>query len=323
VRLVIGLGLLGFVLSRVDFSRHTLSWDAPLVLALVTAMLLILLAQAVSASRWRLILGAGAPPWRYLFRLYLVGTFFSVFLPTSIGGDAIRTVAAARALDSPGAAVSSVLVDRLFGVGALLSYLALGVLLNPEFAVAPLAALEWSSPVWLLPIGAVVAVALAWVARRPRVRNWVRQGRDVIRRFRGSPGALVSAVFLSFVVQGLYIVAWAALSVGTRISLGPGLLLLGVPLVSLAAMLPITFSGLGVREGLWLLILAGWGVPSANVVAFSLLFFVSFALAGAVGGIVFVAMGTEIERNPAGEDRANPAAYGAGGANRQKEGMSP
>jgi hypothetical protein len=71
------------------------------------------------------------------------------------------------------------------------------------------------------------------------------------------------------------------------------------------------------------LILAGWGVPSANVVAFSLLFFVSFALAGAVGGIVFVAMGTETERNPAGEDRANPAAYGAGGASRQKEGMSP
>jgi hypothetical protein len=38
-------------------------------------------------------------------------------------------------------------------------------------------------------------------------------------------------------------------------------------------MLPITLIGLGVREGAWLLLLSGSGIPPAQIVTFSLLYF--------------------------------------------------
>src|SRR5690606_1292975 len=53
-------------------------------------VLLLLLAVALSALRWKLVLGPSAPTLRNLFRIYLIGWFFSLFLPTSVGGDAIR-----------------------------------------------------------------------------------------------------------------------------------------------------------------------------------------------------------------------------------------
>jgi uncharacterized membrane protein YbhN (UPF0104 family) len=69
-------------------------------------------------------------------------------------------------------------------------------------------------------------------------------------------------------------------------------LIWAVPVVTLTALLPVTFSGLGLREGAWLLLLAGSGIPRADIVAFSLLYFVCNVLVGVLGGLLFVATGT-------------------------------
>ncbi|MEN8376545.1 MAG: lysylphosphatidylglycerol synthase domain-containing protein, partial [Gemmatimonadota bacterium] len=156
-RLAIGVGLLGVLLSRVDLSQRTIRIGAEVVLGVGVTGALLLLAQAVSALRWKEILGAQAPAWGFLFRLYLIGNFFSLFLPTSVGGDAVRAVAASRALPARAAAVTSVVVDRLIGVAALLAYLALGVVAAPAVIARAGAAAEWRVP-WL-PVAAAVVVS--------------------------------------------------------------------------------------------------------------------------------------------------------------------
>jgi hypothetical protein len=95
-------------------------------------------------------------------------------------------------------------------------------------------------------------------------------------------------------VQALYIVAWGVLAYGMGMHLSTGVLLVSVPVVSLGAMLPITLSGLGVREGVWLLLLRPYEVAPATVVAFSLLYFVCVTLVGAAGGLLFVVHGTDL-----------------------------
>lgn len=304
IRLAIGLGLLGLLLSRIDLSQRTIRLGPEVATGIAATIVLLVLAQAVSALRWRAILGEESPAWGYLFRLYLIGNFFSLFLPTSVGGDAVRAVAASRALPRSTPAVTSVLVDRLVGVLALGAYLVLGVFLAPSVAARAGAAAEWRTPGPLLSVvGAVAAVvallAVGWLWRREAVRRRLAPAGALVQRLARSPSALAHVLGLSLVVQGLYIVAWGLLASALGLALPAVLFLAAVPVVSLLAMLPVSLSGIGIREGAWVLLLAPFGVASADALAFSLVFFVSFAAVGGIGGLVYALMGTAPAQVPA------------------------
>jgi uncharacterized membrane protein YbhN (UPF0104 family) len=295
IRFVLGtLGTLLFVwllASRVDLGRLTLHWDRRLGLGLVLAFLLITLAQWLSALRWRVILGRGAPPVGVLFRITLVGMFFGLFAPTSVGGDAVRAIYLSRILPGPARNASSVLLDRLLGLVALGLILAVGVALAPVLSAGVLRQVTWGRPPawvgWLVAGGLCLAGAVAWrllratAWGREAVRLWVEFGREGARL---RAGALVACG-----VQLSYVAAWLELAWALRLPAPAVSFLVFVPLVSLASMLPISISGLGLREGAWAVLLGPFGVAPADSVTFSLLYFALFALTATLGGALVLA----------------------------------
>jgi uncharacterized membrane protein YbhN (UPF0104 family) len=298
LRLVAGIGVLAFILSRVDLSGIGEVWRGRTALGVVAAIALLLVAQLVSALRWRAILGSDSLPLSYLLRLYLVGQFFSLFLPTSVGGDAMRSLAAARALPRPGAAISSVVLDRLFGVAALGAYLALGALASPLPLSTTAARFGMALPASSLAVAAAALLGMtgvAFLARRRllKLQRLVSDGWQVARGLARSPATLLRVALLALVVQGIYIGVWMALARSLGFQIPPSFLLFAVPLVSLVAMLPISFSGLGLREGAWVILLAPFGVAPSHAVVFGLLYFLAFTAVGAIGGIWFIARGLD------------------------------
>lgn len=309
-RALVGLALLGFILSRLDLSELRIARGPRFVAGIAAALVILPVAQSLAALRWRTVLGDGAPPWSYLIRLYFIGLFFSLFLPTSVGGDAVRMVAAARNMPRSSEVVASVVVDRILGVFALVAYLALGLGLAPEVLTAAGARLGVSfhgRRAWLA-IGALGAATLAaLLAARfvPGARRWLGEATGVGRRLLSQPRLALRAAALAMLVQALYILTWIVLAAGMGMHLGADVFLVSVPLVSLGAMLPITLSGLGVREGVWLLLLRPYNLAPATIVAFSLLYFLSMMLVGAAGGLLFVALGTDLHKPhlaPPGQD---------------------
>ena len=295
-RLTVGAALLVAIVLRVDWSRMDVRWGVGTILTLLAAVAVQLVAQALSAERWRLIMGSGAPRWSYLFRLYLIGNFFSIFLPTSIGGDAIRVVAVAPSAGGKVRGGMGILLDRLFGVAALGCYLVAGLLVGgAELTALGDAHLRW--PGWVVALVVAGGVALALVAglivrrRFSRLREVWGGGWELVRSLGRQPGRLTAVAVTSLLVQGAYIVAWMLLGVGLGLHIPLALYLVCVPIVSLGAMLPITFSGLGIREGAWLLLLASLGIPKPTVVVFSLMYFAAFVVVGAVGGLAFLVRG--------------------------------
>lgn len=293
------------------FSRTTL----PAVLA---GGALLLLSQVLAAVRWRLLLGPGAPRLGALVHLYLVGAFFSLFLPTAVGGDAFRATMVARASREPEAAVLSVVLDRAFGVLALLLFGVIGLLLDPAGAGGLGLRLAGAvAPGRLLVLaGASLAglLALAVAARRhPRFRALPATLASTLRGTlaRGRQAAL--ALVVSLAVQGLMVLLWMVIAWGVGLPLPPERFLVGVPLVSLATMLPLSLAGLGVREWAWVWFLAPYGVPAGDAVALSLGYFACPLLAGLVGGALFTARGAgpglPPPAAPAGD---RPAAAGPG-----------
>jgi uncharacterized membrane protein YbhN (UPF0104 family) len=312
VRLALGAAILALVVVRADPGAATLRWDARASAGIAAAVALVALAQVLSAARWRLVLGPDdAPPFDRLLRLYLVGQFFSLFLPTSVGGDAVRAVAVSRGARRPAWAVSSVVFERLLGVVALVGMLGIGGLVAPEVFRAT----AGRATLGIDPAPAPVAIALLLLAvltlagwrlmmRSGRVRRVAAEAAALWTGLAARPTAFGAALAASLGVQGAYVAAWLALAAGLRLPVGWGEMLVFVPFVSLAAMVPVTVAGIGVREGAWALLLAPYGVAAADAVAFSLLYFVAFCLIGAAGGAVFALEG--VGRAPA-PPRASPA----------------
>lgn len=301
LRLAVTAVVLAVILTQVDFSRVQLGSPRRIAVGVSISCLLLVINQGVTALRWSAILGDRSLSWTYLTRLNMVGIFFSTFLPTSVGGDAVRAWAIAREIPETGWGVSSVVLDRVMGLVAMVLYLIVGTWLDQEIFTRLAGQVEWTLPSWIV-WALLLAVPVGVLVVR-RTRWWTRLSRTLshFRDFIASPGRIAMVTVLSLAVQGIYIGVWIVLAEAVRFDLPAVTFLVTVPVVSLGAMLPITLSGVGVREGLWILLLAGYGLEAANVTAFSLLYFLAFAVTGALGGGVYLWRGTANDASSVGD----------------------
>jgi uncharacterized protein (TIRG00374 family) len=102
--------------------------QSPAIGPLVTSAVLLAFTLLCQFSRWFLLVRAVDLPFTYrnALRLGLVGYFYSMFLPGSIGGDLVKAYYIAK--DNPrkrALAVATVVTDRLFGLFGLLLLAAL------------------------------------------------------------------------------------------------------------------------------------------------------------------------------------------------------
>src|ERR1700730_2444611 len=116
-RLLVTAALLWALLGRVDLSHTKELFDDlsfPLLAAGATALRA---TSPFSALRWHVVLAAETTspgPWT-LLKIVLVGLFFNQVLPSGVGGDAVRAWRCHRLGVGAGAALRSLVLDRVSG----------------------------------------------------------------------------------------------------------------------------------------------------------------------------------------------------------------
>ncbi len=290
LRLAVSLGLLAAIASRVDgreLIRAVLEAEPGYWLAAWGSYLA---SQVVSSVRWwRLVRAVGlTATWPECLRLYFEAMFFGLGLPGSMGGDAYRAYCLSQNWRDRALAGLSVAGDRGGGI------LVLSLLAAAAWTVARGATNWWGGAALLLVLlaGCWVGLLAAWrwllaVGRRGwlpgRWASLVRTGST------GSVGRLAAEVMaLSLLVQLLNVVTVALIGAGIGLSVGLGAYGFAVPLSALLAALPITLSGLGLREGGLAWLLTGFGVSQAQGLLLGLLWFAVIVAASLMGGLVFV-----------------------------------
>jgi len=132
-KLVAGCALLALLVLMLDW-RATLAAVTGAEWRWVAAALVIsAIGVVVSAEKWRGLLEdslirVGLP---LAGRLYWIGMFFSNFMPTSVGGDAVRLVLT----PAPGRlqfVAGTILIERLTGFVVLLALSGIGLTLGPS-----------------------------------------------------------------------------------------------------------------------------------------------------------------------------------------------
>ena len=308
LKIVISLGLLAVLFSRVDVARLWAAARQASSVWLLGALALYGLMVAASAWRWGVLLAAQDVrlPFRSLTTSFLVATFFNNFLPSNIGGDVVRVTDTAAAMGSKTTAATIVLLDRCLGLLGLVLVAALG-------ATAAGSRLSNGGPIpaAALWVGFAVAVALAAPAVfRPHfytrllspLRTFHPQWVDerlakltaVLTRFAAAPGALAGCFAGAIVVQAVLVGFYLAIAHSLRIPIGFSELAVIVPISFVVQMLPISMNGFGIREATFGFYFTRIGLPLESAILVSFLGAALVMLFSLTGAVAYLSRGRRL-----------------------------
>jgi uncharacterized membrane protein YbhN (UPF0104 family) len=297
IKLLVSGGLIAFFLTRVDLQGFVQTLLSANFSWIGLALAVYLCSQAVSAMRWNVLvrpLGIIAP-FKDIVCYYLIGMFFNLFAPGTVGGDVSRVYYLVRhQAGNRGAAAApmmraavSVFMDRAIGMLVLIWVGAAGLLLFPHYPVPRAIRILTLS----LALGLALAAALVPLFRRllPELGSstWAKL-RLALRSYGSHRHALVNGVLLSLAVH--LIQSWMHVLMGRALNLTIpfSFCLIVYPLVGTFSAIPISLNGIGLREGGYVLLLGVIGISTEKGVAFGLLLFLIIALDSLIGGIIFL-----------------------------------
>jgi uncharacterized membrane protein YbhN (UPF0104 family) len=294
LRLLVTVSLLWFLASRFDFEHATEIVSRVSLLLLAAALAALVTSVLVNAVRWQVVLAAEGPSPKLgsLTKLLFVGLFFNQVLPTGVGGDVARAWRCHRLGVPLGAAVRSVLIDRVSGyVVIVATYVAslptlLQVLPNPGAQAGIFTVLAVAlAGLLILPL---MDFLPAQLMRLPGLATLADLSRSV-RRLIFNPGRWTAILGLSILAVGCAVLAWKLVGDSLSVPLSFATWLVIVPLVSLIQLTPVSLAGWGVREAAMVVVLAGFGVSATAALAMSVLMGLALIVLGLPGGLIWLA----------------------------------
>ena len=298
LKIGVSLGLLLLLLWKVGWRETWETLRQSDFRCLSAAWGLYLFSMVIRAYRWQalLLIQKLRAPLSKLVSLYFIGTFFNTVLPTGFGGDVVRMYELSKHSNQGTESVSTVLVDRLTGflvlfvmasLALIFSYRLIPPVVSVTIVVITLATLFgiWmalNETIWRwlqrLPL-------LSWLLEKNRVEEFY-VSIQAYRTYAISRALLASLAFNILLMVFNYLVA---LALGIRIS--PWYFLVFIPIISFLLTLPVSFSGLGVREGGYVLLFGRAGVSSSLALAMSLCVYAIAVATGLLGGLLYMLEG--------------------------------
>jgi uncharacterized protein (TIRG00374 family) len=316
VRIIISAALLALLITKIPADDvQPKDTHTGTLLFLAFGLLFTLVGFVLSAWRWQRVFAVFDVhvPLRTLLSHYLAGQFVGNVLPSTIGGDVLRVSRAAKTIGTSDIAFASVVIERLSGFVALPLLSFVGFVLEPS-----LLDIDRSWIAVMIAAATVTAlVMILFVAGSPRLagrfakhQNWMRFIGAVhvgVDRIRHEPRRAVSVLVAAVTYQASVLISVYCAIHTLGVSLPNGAVLAFLPAVAAAQALPISLSGLGVREGLLVLLLHPLGVPTGKAIGIGLLWYGMTLVVSLLGAPAF-AVGQRAD-SPANADsgRSSPA----------------
>ncbi|MEO8972844.1 MAG: lysylphosphatidylglycerol synthase transmembrane domain-containing protein [Ktedonobacteraceae bacterium] len=296
IRLVLTLLLFSILFKSMSWSAllgsfTRISWSMVFVSLIVGAG-----GVVVSAYQWRsLLLGekihvdlAG------LINLYMVGIGFSHFLPTGMGGDAVKALYVGRESSNRAGSISAVVMCRVTGfIGMLLIASTALVIWQGSFTTTIITSFSLLS----LLVGGMIGGAVISISLLPRLLKgkWknariftsVIQVGSALYVSAKRPRSLLAAIFYGIGFQAVAILNCYAYANAIGIQASLHFYCVAVPLIALVAFLPISINGYGLRESTYVYIFSTIHVSAASALLLALMLDAQTLVFGVIGGCIY------------------------------------
>lgn len=279
LKLTVSGFLLTFVLRKVGL-QNILSHLGNMDLRFFLLSSLVYLVTIFLASlRWGLLLKR-SQPMKKLFSLCLIGGFFNHFMPGAVGGDAVKAYYLYKETGQGGSSLGSVFLDRYVGYFALLS---IGLISGiAGYGDLKALGLHWLTPsLFILFLsGSLLFFGLRIGRKFKALADFYDYFHDTLRDRR----AIGQAFLLSLMIQVLTILEIELISLGLGQHPSFTALFVFVPLIITVMAVPVSISGLGLREGAFVVLFGLTGISAEAATAISFLWFLS-VMAGSFAGL--------------------------------------
>jgi uncharacterized protein (TIRG00374 family) len=260
----------------------------------VIILFVYLCAHAVGILKWRMVVNSAGSQLDFSTsaQCYLGGLFGTLFLPSIIGGDVVRMAVGLRRSPRPAAVLTGNVVDRFLDMIAQATLVSIGLILLPGSLPEQFSALARKILLIFAGVFLVVIVLLLLLRKalfRGRSRRFLRRLvrlRHALRSVHERPHILVTGWLLGVMIQATFILLNALLAISCGLFQPFRVWLFAWPLAKIAALLPLTQGGMGIREAVLVALLLPFGATAPLVLAAGLVWEGIIIAGGLISGLV-------------------------------------
>lgn len=280
-----------FMFGKVDLNKaQEIASKANMGILGATAGLF-LFSFVVTARRWQLLARALGfrKPLLELVKLYFVGVFFNLFLPSTVGGDVSRCYYLCKGTGLHKEGLYSVLADRASGLAVLFLTATVGLLLSHDAAALPWQ-LKW--PVFAGTFGTFFVLPMMPFLSRKLLgeRNWLsRQLNESAATIFWKDRALIPVSLVwSFLSQVVIVVCHVGVGVSLGLDIPLWYYFVFYPCVAVLGFVTPSFNGIGIREWAYTYFLLLVGVDRAYALTYALMWLGLTTFSSVFGGLVYI-----------------------------------
>jgi len=286
--------VLSYVLRNADLQSLLRTIRNSDYILILLALLTFSFYQVLYSYNWKKVLTAFSGGIGYLevFRIHMIGLFYNLFLPTSMGGDVAKIYYLSKKVNDRMVAIKSIVLLR--GTGLLTNLLLLAAVLVYNREILVLVGFEDKIAHGLYLLAGVIAVVsiIRWTPVRNnetvqyltgKIFEYISSFKSFLCDFRRE---MLGVFLLSLVNQLIIIFENYLILRALDIDIAFVHVMYIIPLTFFATMLPITIAGIGIREGAFVYFLTRYGYSVEDAIAFSLIGYVLILFIGFAGGVV-------------------------------------
>lgn len=266
---------------------------------LVVCILVGVLVNLSSAIKWWMLARAAnlviSLPRTFVY--YLIGMFYNLVLPTSVGGDVVRAFEMGRYTGDKAVAMASVFVERFSGIVVLLLLSLVAVLINANtfnlpiityslgaFAIA-LALIGWLAfDRWTL--NKVTSLVAGWHPFIARFLQKIERIQIAIEDYKKRPGALLWALINSLVFYALAVLNVYVTARVFSVDVSWATIVLATPVIMLMMNIPLSIGNHGIMEFAYTITFELLGLGSVLGLSTALLMRLKSILDGGAGAVL-------------------------------------
>ncbi len=256
------------------------------------ALVLLVASNFISAYRWKLlakVLGFDLSLFQYT-QYYLMGLFFNLFLPSTIGGDFSRCYYLSKEKGTYTKALSSVLADRFIGISVLFLFASFGLIFAVQTNFIP--------GVFKIIIVAATIVIFGLVPFFPKFSTLLfKQSNFLFHLFNNSSlstywkdkSLILATIAWSVVLQTVIVICHVIIGFAIGLTQIPfWYYFVFYPIVAVLAFIVPSINGLGIREWAYTYFLGLTGVASVDGITYAFIWLTLNTITSLLGGLIYL-----------------------------------
>lgn len=310
IKTVVSISLLLFILININWNEVSRNLKGANYYLLFVTLLLFIIERSEITYKWNLLIRARGINISFirLFLINLIGSFWGLFIPSSLGTDVARGYYLAKNNAEKSISVSSVFVDRILGTFSVVLFALVSIIIAGDLFS------KINIKIYVFLFSAILIVVFYLFQKEGTAKVLVRILTKIrykklgeifiklhksILEYKKYPKTLMFSFFFTILAHITRVLIYYFVALSFNISVPLIYFFLFIPLITLIIMIPISIGGLGVGEGAFVAFFSFAGISLSNCIIMAFSNSIINTLFTLSGGIVYLFYKSSIKKENA------------------------